>query len=220
MRGRAHELRGVLNESQIPALLVDNDRRYIEANAAARLILRMPLKELRRNRVDDLTADDELPRLRDFWAQMLVQGLVGGTCLMTFKDDSTLWVFYAALANVLPAQHLIVFVPADWPGDEFETMQPQSHGEPQATLSPRQLDVLRLIAAGRSAGQIATELSISVATVKTHVEHVLARLGAHNRAHAVALAMTPGSSSVAFPGLREDSRSLTTDRHYITRTGT
>jgi DNA-binding NarL/FixJ family response regulator len=101
-------------------------------------------------------------------------------------------VFYAALANVLPGQHLIVFVPADWPGDELEEMQPHVGEEARGALSPRQLDVLRLVALGANAAKIATELSISEATVRTHVKNVLERLGAQNRAHAVALAMARG----------------------------
>jgi ATP/maltotriose-dependent transcriptional regulator MalT len=49
--------------------------------------------------------------------------------------------------------------------------------------------VLRLVALGASAGEIAGALSISHATARTHVKNILDRLGAHNRAHAVALAM-------------------------------
>ena len=42
--------------------------------------------------------------------------------------------------------------------------------------------------AGRSNGELAADLGISVATVKTHVSSVLAKLGARSRSHAVALA--------------------------------
>ena len=42
--------------------------------------------------------------------------------------------------------------------------------------------------AGRSNQQISDDLGISVATVKTHVSNVLAKLGARSRSHAVALA--------------------------------
>jgi DNA-binding CsgD family transcriptional regulator len=49
-----------------------------------------------------------------------------------------------------------------------------------------------MVAVGANASQIAAELSISEATVRTHVKNILARLGANNRAHAVALAMTQG----------------------------
>jgi PAS domain S-box-containing protein len=191
-RGHVLQVRRAFERSQVPMLIVDNDRRYKEANAAARLIFRMSLRELRENRVDDLTAEQNLPLLEDAWAELRERGSVSGRYFVSFKDGSTLWVFYAALANVLPAEHLIVFVPADWPGDELDEMQPAPAEAEQGSLSPRQLDVLRLVASGANASRIAEELSISEATVRTHVRNVLERLGANNRAHAVAIAMTSG----------------------------
>ena len=191
-RGRVLQLRRAFERTQVPMLIVDNDRRYKEANASARLIFRMSLRELRENRIDDLTAEEDLPVLEEAWAELRERGSVSGRYFVTFKDRSTLWVFYAALANVLPAEHLIVFMPADWPGDELEEMQPGPAEAEDESLSPRQLDVLRLVALGANASQIATELSISEATVRTHVRNVLERLGANNRAHAVAIAMTSG----------------------------
>ena len=49
-----------------------------------------------------------------------------------------------------------------------------------------------MVAVGASAAEMADELSISEATVRTHVKNILERLGAKNRAHAVALAMCSG----------------------------
>jgi len=189
-RGRALQLRRVLDRSLIPMLMVDNDRRYTEVNAAARLVFRMSFRDLREQRIDDLTAN--WPLMISGWQQLMERGEVSGRYLLRFKDDSRLWVFYAALANALPGRHLIVFIPADWPGDELEEMEPASADGTEVSLSERQLDVLRLVAVGANASQIAAELSITEATVRTHVKNILARLGANNRAHAVALAMTQG----------------------------
>ncbi|TFV63438.1 UNVERIFIED_ORG: response regulator transcription factor [Bacillus sp. AZ43] len=57
-----------------------------------------------------------------------------------------------------------------------------------AALSDRERDVLALIGAGRSNGEIAAELFISLATVKTHVRHILAKLDLRDRAQAIVLA--------------------------------
>jgi DNA-binding NarL/FixJ family response regulator len=62
----------------------------------------------------------------------------------------------------------------------------------QPFLSAREMDVLTLIAAGRANKQIAAELAIGEPTVKSHVAHILDKLGAPDRTRAVTLAMERG----------------------------
>ncbi|HEX3005751.1 MAG TPA: response regulator transcription factor [Angustibacter sp.] len=59
-------------------------------------------------------------------------------------------------------------------------------------LSEREREILALIGAGRSNAEIAAELVISMATVKTHVRHVFAKLALRDRAHAVVVARDAG----------------------------
>ncbi|MDN3444152.1 response regulator transcription factor [Microbacterium sp. APC 3901] len=59
-------------------------------------------------------------------------------------------------------------------------------------LSPRELEVLRLVAAGRSNPEIARELFIGEATVKTHLIHVFEKLEVSDRTRAVTLALELG----------------------------
>ena len=64
---------------------------------------------------------------------------------------------------------------------------------PQADeLTPRELEVLRLIAGGRSNKRIALELGVAEKTVKTHVSHVLAKLGLSDRTQAALYAVREG----------------------------
>jgi DNA-binding NarL/FixJ family response regulator len=64
--------------------------------------------------------------------------------------------------------------------------------EPEMPLSPRELEVLRLVAAGRNNREAAADLFISEATVKTHLIHIYAKLGVPDRASAVAAAYDRG----------------------------
>jgi DNA-binding NarL/FixJ family response regulator len=59
-------------------------------------------------------------------------------------------------------------------------------------LSEREIEVLSLIAAGKSNREVAAQLAISEETAKTHVRNILAKLGAHDRTHAVTLALQRG----------------------------
>lgn len=59
-------------------------------------------------------------------------------------------------------------------------------------LSPRQIQILRLMADGFSAGKIARELKISVGTVRTHQATIYKRLGVRNAAHAVSEGLRTG----------------------------
>ncbi|MEZ4832869.1 MAG: response regulator transcription factor [Caldilineaceae bacterium] len=64
--------------------------------------------------------------------------------------------------------------------------------ESPETLTTRETDVLRLLAQGLSNKEIARELVIGEKTVKTHVSHILAKLGVVSRTQAVLFAMSSG----------------------------
>jgi DNA-binding NarL/FixJ family response regulator len=79
------------------------------------------------------------------------------------------------------------------------TQPPSDPAEPDLPdgLTPREAEVLALIAAGLTNAEIADRLVVSAATVKTHVNHIFAKTGARDRAQAVVYAYAHG---LAEPG--------------------
>ena len=59
-------------------------------------------------------------------------------------------------------------------------------------LTEREIDVLKLVAAGNANKQIADQLSIGEATVKSHISNILSKLGANDRSHAVTIGLKRG----------------------------
>ncbi len=67
---------------------------------------------------------------------------------------------------------------------------------PPVTLSPREVEVLALVARGHTNAEVAGELFISQATVKTHLVRIFEKLGVSDRTRAVTLALDKGLISV------------------------
>ena len=68
----------------------------------------------------------------------------------------------------------------------------QSRGTDQGQLTPREQDVLRLMVRGKTNREIAHALRLTLSTVKTHVEHVLGKLGVSDRTQAAVRAIELG----------------------------
>jgi DNA-binding CsgD family transcriptional regulator len=71
--------------------------------------------------------------------------------------------------------------------DDTRGLQPAA-----PSLTPREMEVLRFLAEGRSTRQMAEDVHVSPATVRTHVENILRKLQAHSRLEAVVIGAREG----------------------------
>jgi DNA-binding NarL/FixJ family response regulator len=173
----------------------------------------------RRRAPDVVLMDVKMPRLDGIEAtrRIVAEGEVAVLVLTTFDLDEYVYEALRAgasgfLLKDAPPESLIAGVRALAAGEaliapaitkrlieRFAQVAPPASTPPAALeeLTPRELEVLVLIARGRSNREIADDLVLSEATVKTHVKRVLAKLRLRDRVHAVVLAyecglVTPG----------------------------
>ena len=181
-------------------LVVDDDCLCVEASLGACRLLGAARRDVVGRSVEDLLEVDSRERFGAFWGASSRTGGHADSFALE-APAPTLEVGLTVTPRVLPARHLIALdagTDADW--DRAGRTEPRTEASAQPPAAPamprlpsvREREVLRLLAGGATDGQIAARLSLSPATVQTHVRNAKARLGARTRAQAVALALRGG----------------------------
>jgi len=175
----------VFDRSANAMLVADDQRNYTAANDAACRLLETPKERLIGMRVDDFTAPELRDRVEPLWREFIVTGTQAGIYELLLPDRKRRRVEYSATANIEPGLHLSIFVNPTLGTDEFDA--PARLGD--TLLTTREQEVLELVMLGSTTPEIAQRLHIAPETARTHVKNVIGKLGARNRAHAVALAL-------------------------------
>ena len=167
---------------------------------------------VQRERPDVVLMDIRMPRIDGIEATRQLAGIARVVILTTFELDEYVFDALAAgasafLLKAAPPEELIRAIRLVAAGDallapsvtrklieEFAKRPARSAHKPQQleTLTEREREVLREVAAGLTNSEIAARLHVSEATVKTHVAHLLDKLGLRDRVQAVILAYEVG----------------------------
>lgn len=198
-------LRAAFERVRNPMLMVDDHRRCVTANAPACELVGIAPEEVPWRRIDDFAPAEDREGLEAQWQAFLANGAVEGWYHLPLPAGGRLPIEFSATANVLPGRHLSVLIPlpADSEARVEQDVGVMAHGESgsmrivardadQPPLTPREGEVLALVAVGLSGGAIAQTLVLSPETIKSHVQNAMTKLGAHTRAHAVAIALSTG----------------------------
>ena len=184
---RAQRLATVFDRSSNPMLLFDDERVFVDANAAALRLLDLPREGIVGRRIDDLTAPHLKRNLPKRWVDFIRFGSGAGSYEYIGGEGRSVPFDYSATANVLPGTHLLVLL------QRREHVEAHGRsGREGGELTPREREVLRMVAMGLTGQDIAAALVVSPETVSTHVRNIREKLGARSRAHALALALRRG----------------------------
>ena len=169
-------------------LLVNDERRYVSVNEPAAALLGAAPEVVVGRRMEQHTPRDSLPLLDRGWAALERAGELEGRGRLMRDDGSERMVEWRARWGFAPGRHLVALREVRPPALPLVTSDDQA----APRLTPREREVLQLAADGRSTRDIAGLLIVSPGTVKTHLQHVYAKLEARDRASAVATAMRLG----------------------------
>jgi PAS domain S-box-containing protein len=178
-------------QSRNAMVLADSGRHQVDANAAYLALLGVRRDAVIGHLLQEFVVHGPLLSPDD-WAASLTARRFTGTADLLRADGTPVAVQWGASVEVVTGRRLVLFVALNastW-GRRFR--RTPSEGEELGTLTPREVEVVRLIAAGMTGREIAEDLHLSHDTVRTHVRNAMVKLGARSRAQVVAKALGQG----------------------------
>lgn len=203
----------VFERSHIPMTLLDRDRRYAAVNDAAVDFYRVRREELIGRRAGTGMPDEDPSILDASWDELLRTGELYDERVVRGSGPPMRVSFAAHETSVDHEWHALVVVLSARVEPEGEELigsispaasdairaehYPGARGVSATAkrLTRREREIVQRVALGRSTPQIAVDLSVSPATVRSHVRNAMVKTGAHTRAQLVALVLGDGLAS-------------------------
>ena len=180
LRAMGADVEGALEDVNVPSYVIDSTGVIRWVNAAGRRLV----GDVRGRQFTSVVAAEDTRLARDTFAQKIAgtAAVTDAEVVLVGSDGHRLSAEVSSVPLHRGDRVIGVF------GQLSHVHDAPADPPPHPELTPRQTEVLRLLARGYSTRQIAEELHVSIETVRNHVRNVLHALGVHSRLEAVAVA--------------------------------
>lgn len=192
-RGQAEWLglfQAAFKRSRNPMALLDEERRQIDVNGPLIGLLGYTRSALVGHPIYEFVADGPLQTEKQ-WRTALVGPDFFGQADLVRADGGRVTVEYAGHPEVVTGRRLVLLVALQTTRRGRDLRSPRKAQDASA-LSRREIEIVGMVADGRTSPEIADALSVSANTVRSHVRNAMVKLGVHSRAQLVAKVMGEG----------------------------
>ena len=178
-------------QSRNAMILTDAQRMMVDVNPALLSLLGRKKTDLTGQPVFSIVAGGP-QATEEEWAGAMAEARFSGVTELLHADGRLVSVQWAASTETVTGRRLVLVVVLSvsrWGARFRRASAPE---EPARALTPRQREIVHLVALGASGPEIGDELHLSHETVRTHVRNAMDRIGARSRAHLVAKALGDG----------------------------
>jgi PAS domain S-box-containing protein len=179
------------NLSANPMILLHRDRVLVDVNAAFLEVFGYGRAQTLGCTLDVFVAEASRRRMKKDWWELLRTGRLNGERELIRGDGRRVRVQFAAHREIVTGRDLILGVLLELDSGPMRCGKPPADAS-AAALTGREREVVALVALGHRRREIAAQLFISDATVKTHLRNAMHKLDVHSQAQLVAVALTRG----------------------------
>jgi PAS domain S-box-containing protein len=174
------DVEDAIGRVRVPAYVIDRHGIIRWLNPAA---MKLAGEDVRGRQFTSVVAPEETRRAREIFTRNLFGSPSGSdNSIVGINADGERITVEVSAVPLTSGGHVIgVF-------GQVKDIEDHPPSLPHPSLTPRQIEVLRRLAQGRTTTQIAQELHLSEDTVRNHIRRMMGRLGVHSRLEAVVLA--------------------------------
>jgi PAS domain S-box-containing protein len=172
-------------------VLVDDDRRVVEINGAYLQLLGYRRSDLIGRHVYEFVVDGPVATAPE-WRAILRRSQFTGAADLTCADGRCVRVEVAGHPEIVTGRQLVLFVVMATSARGRRLTGSSVPASETARLTPRELEVIQLVALGLNGREVAQELQIAHDTVRTHVRNAMTKMEARSRAQLVAKTLAEG----------------------------